>query len=82
MMMNKIYVPVKVYQIAIKNYMYMYNSLIFETEVKGEAYSVTLYLYRRALAGAIHVARGLSLHKRSRLHILDVRVIQKRKRLE
>ena len=34
-------------------------------EVKGGAYSVTLHLYRRALAGVI--ARGLSLHKRSRL---------------
>ena len=32
------------------------------------AYSVTLHLYRRALAGAI--ARGLSLHKRSRLHFV------------
>ena len=44
------------------------TSPIFETEVKGGAYmySVTLHLYRRALAGAI--ARGLSLHKRSRLH--------------
>ena len=36
--------------------------------MKGGAYSVTLHLYRRALAGAI--ARGLSLHKRSRLHFL------------
>ena len=44
------------------------NSPIFETEVKGEAYSVTLHLYRRAIAGAI--ARGLSLHKRSRLHFV------------
>ena len=44
------------------------NSPIFETEVKGGAYSVTLHLYRRALAGAI--ARGLSLHKRSRLHFV------------
>ena len=35
---------------------------------KGGAYSVTLHLYRRAIAGAI--ARGLSLHKRSRLHFL------------
>ena len=43
----------------------VYNSPILETEVKGGAYmySVTLHLYRRALAGAI--ARGLSLHKRS-----------------
>ena len=44
----------------------------FETEVKGGAYFVTLHvhvhLYRRALAGAI--ARGLSLHKRSRLHFV------------
>ena len=31
-------------------------------------YSVTLHLYRRAIAGAI--ARGLSLHKRSRLHFV------------
>ena len=46
----------------------VYNSPIFATEVKGGAYSVTLHLYRRALAGAI--ARGLSLHKRSRLHFL------------
>ena len=46
----------------------VYNSPIFETEVKGGAYSVTLHLYRRALAGAI--ARGLSLHKRSRLHFV------------
>ena len=37
------------------------NSPIFETEVKGGAYSVTLHLCRRAIAGAI--ARGLSLHK-------------------
>ena len=37
-------------------------------KVKGGAYSVTLHLYRRALAGAI--ARGLSLHKRSRLHFV------------
>ena len=29
-----------------------------------------MYMYRRALAGAIHVARGLSLHKGSRLHFL------------
>ena len=50
----------------------VYNSPIFETGVKGGAYSVTLHLYRRAIAGAIHVhvARGLSLHKRSRLHFL------------
>ena len=40
----------------------VYNSPIFETEVKGGAYSVTLHLYRRAIAGAI--ARGLFLHKR------------------
>ena len=46
----------------------VYNSPIFETEVKGGAYSVTLHLYRRAIAGAI--ARGLSLHKRSRLHFV------------
>ena len=46
----------------------VYNSPIFETEVKGGAYSVTLHLYRRALAGVI--ARGLSLHKRSRLHFV------------
>ena len=46
----------------------MHNSPIFETEVKGGAYSVTLHLYRRAIAGAI--ARGLSLHKRSRLHFV------------
>ena len=39
----------------------VYNSPIFETEVKGGAYSITLHLYRRALAGVI--ARGLSLHK-------------------
>ena len=39
---------------------------IFETEVKGGSYSVTLHLHRRVLAGAI--ARGLSLHKRSQLH--------------
>ena len=65
--MNKVYVHVNVYQIAItKNY--MYNSPVFATEVKGGAYSVTLHLYRRALAGAI--ARGLSLHKRSRLQFL------------
>ena len=44
------------------------NSPLFETEVKGGAYSVTLHLYRRAIAGAI--ARGLSLHKRSRLHFV------------
>ena len=44
------------------------NSPIFETEVKGGAYSVTLHLCRRAIAGAI--ARGLSLHKRSRLHFV------------
>ena len=44
------------------------NSPIFETEVKGGAYSVTLHLCRRATAGAI--ARGLSLHKRSRLHFV------------
>ena len=35
----------------------VYNSPIFETEVKGGAYSVTLHLYLRAIAGAI--ARGL-----------------------
>ena len=46
----------------------VYNSFIFENEVKSGAYSVTLHLYRRALAGAI--ARGLSLHKRSRLHFV------------
>ena len=46
----------------------VYNSPIFETEVKGGAYSVTLHLYRRAIAGAI--ARGLSLHKRSRLYFV------------
>ena len=46
----------------------LYNSPIFETEVKGGAYSVTLDLYRRAIAGAI--ARGLSLYKRSRLHFV------------
>ena len=46
----------------------VYNSPIFETEVKGGAYSVTLHIYRRAIAGAI--ARGLSLHKRSRLHFV------------
>ena len=48
----------------------VYNSPIFETEVKGGAYiySVTLHLHRRALAGAI--ARGLSLHKRSRLYFV------------
>ena len=45
-----------------------YNSPIFETEVKGVAYSVTLHLYRRAIAGAI--ALDLSLHKRSRLHFV------------
>ena len=44
------------------------DSPIFETEVKGGAYSITLHLYLRAIAGAI--ARGLSLHKRSRLHFL------------
>ena len=32
------------------------------------AHSVTLHLYRRALAGAI--ARGLSLQRRSRLHFV------------
>ena len=49
----------------------VYNSPIFETEVKGGAYSITLHLYRRALAGVI-IARGLSLHtgKRSRLHFV------------
>ena len=46
----------------------VYNSPIFESEVKGGAYSVTLHLYRRAVAGEI--ARGLSLHKRSRLHFV------------
>ena len=46
----------------------VYNSPIFETEVKGGACSVTLHLYRRAIAGAI--ARGLSLHNRSRLHFV------------
>ena len=46
----------------------VYNSPIFETEVKGGAYSVTLHLYRRAIAGAI--ALDLSLHKRSRLHFV------------
>ena len=46
----------------------VYNSPIFETEVKGGAYSVTLHLYRRAIAVAI--ARGLSLNKRSRLHFV------------
>ena len=39
----------------------VYNSPIFETEVKGGAYSVTLHLHRRAIAGAI---------ARSRLHFL------------
>ena len=43
----------------------VYNSPIFETEVKGGACSVTLHLYRRAIAGAI--ARGLSLQ----LYIID-----------
>ena len=51
----------------------VYNSPIFETEVKGGAYSVNLHLYRRALVGVI--AGGfLSLHtyvgKRSRLHFV------------
>ena len=46
----------------------VYNSPIFETEVKGGAYSVTLHLYRRAIAGAI--ARGLSLYTRGRDCIL------------
>lgn len=31
----------------------MYNSAIFETEVKGGAYSINLHLYRRALVGVI-----------------------------
>jgi hypothetical protein len=43
-------------------------SPIFKSEVKGGAYSVTLHLYRRAVAGEI--ARGLSLHKRSGLHFV------------
>ena len=47
----------------------MHNSPIFETEVKGGAYSVTLHLYRRAIAGAI--IRGLSLHKKSRWHFVQ-----------
>ena len=46
----------------------MYNSPIFESEVKGGAYSVTLHLYRRAIAGEI--VRGLSMHKQSRLHFV------------
>ena len=45
-----------------------HNSPIFETEAKGGAHSVTLHLCRRAIAGA--VARGLSLHKRTRLHFV------------
>ena len=36
----------------------VYNLPIFETEVTGGAYSVTLHLYRRAIADAI--ARGVS----------------------
>ena len=47
----------------------VYNSPIFETEVKGGTYSVTLHLYHRAIAGAA-IACGLSLHKRSRLHFV------------
>ena len=43
-------------------------TMYFESEVKGGAYSVTLHLYRRAIAGEI--ARGLSMHKRSRLHFV------------
>ena len=46
----------------------VYNSPIFESEVKGGAYSITLHLYHRAIAGEI--ARGLSMHKRSRLHFV------------
>ena len=41
---------------------------VVKTEVKGGACSVTLHLFRQALAGAI--APGLSLHKRSRLHFV------------
>ena len=38
----------------------VYNSPIFETEVKGGAYFVTLHLYRRSIAGAIACPRSLS----------------------
>ena len=55
----------------------VYNSPVFETKVKGGAYSVTLHLYCRALAGAI--ARGLSLHTSDRDFTFYVG--QKRKRL-
>ena len=41
---------------------------ITSSEVKGGAYSVTLHLYRRAIAGEI--ARGLSMYKGSRLHFV------------
>ena len=46
----------------------VYNSPIFETVVKGGACSVALHLHCHALVGAI--ARGLSLHKKSRLHFV------------
>ena len=47
----------------------VYNSPIFETEVKGGAHSsFTLHHYHPTIAGPI--ARGLSPHKRSRLHFV------------
>ena len=46
----------------------IFNSPVFETDVKGGAASVTLRVYRRAVAATL--ARGRSLHKRSRLHFV------------
>ena len=42
--------------------------LLYYVGIPTSTFSVTLHLYRRAIAEAI--ARGLSLHKRSRLHFV------------
>ena len=47
----------------------VHNSPIFETEVTGDAGSVTLHLYMYVSSALVCViACSLSLHKRSRLH--------------
>lgn len=62
----------------------MHVEMYTRSKVKGGgACSVTLLLLvcRRAFADAFHAARGLLLHKRSRLHFLRDVAIQKRKQL-
>jgi hypothetical protein len=46
----------------------VYNSPVFETDVKGGAVAVTLWVYRLAVTAVL--ARARSLHRRSHLHFV------------